>query len=214
MRNADESQWLQTIEHRSNVEHQPFVISIINRVRFRILFMPPSSNRADRAFTFLELIVVIAIIAALVGIAIPVISGMRSRAQRVQCSANLRSLYVAAESYLQQNGSWPQISEDDSDSAEQNYAAAWIAALKPFGISEKTWVCPTVQELMQNPDLSKLENRRVDYVAMPFDDKPMRPHQWPRQPWFVEAGDVHHHGNLIVFTDGSISDLSTVVQNQ
>ncbi len=40
------------------------------------------------------------------------------------------------------------------------------------------------------------------------------PHQWPRQPWFVEAGDVHGHGNLIIFTDGSISDLKTVVSNQ
>ena len=173
-----------------------------------------STRRIFPAFTLIELTIVIVVIAVLVGIAIPTISGLRSRAQRVQCSANLRSLYVAAESYLQQNGSWPQISEDDSDSAEQNYADAWIAALKPFGVSDMTWICPTVQELMQNPDLSKPENRRTDYVAMPFDDKPMTPHQWPRQPWFVEAGDAHHHGNLIVFTDGSISDLSTVVQNQ
>jgi prepilin-type N-terminal cleavage/methylation domain-containing protein len=176
--------------------------------------MPPFSSRADHAFTLIELIVVLTVIAVLVGIAIPVVSGMRARAQRIQCSANLRSLYVAAESYLQQSGSWPQISEEDSDTSEQNYAATWIAALKQFGPSEKTWVCPTVQELMQNPDLSKPENMRTDYIAMPFDDKPMTPHQWPRQPWFVEAGDVHHHGNLIVFTDGSISDLSTVVQNQ
>jgi len=29
-----------------------------------------------------------------------------------------------------------------------------------------------------------------------------------------EAGDVHGNGNLIIFTDGSISDLNTVVKNQ
>ncbi len=178
----------------------------MNRIR--------TERRFSSAFTLIELTIVIVVIAVLVAIAIPVISGLRARAQRVQCSANLRSLYVAAESYLQQNGSWPQISEDDSDSAEQNYAATWIAALKQFGPTEKTWICPTIQELMQNPDLSNPENKRVDYVAMPFDDKPMTPHQWPRQPWFLEAGDVHHHGNLIVFTDGSISDLSSVLQNQ
>jgi len=28
--------------------------------------------------------------------------------------------------------------------------------------------------------------------------------------WFAEVGDVHGHGNLIIFTDGSISDLKTV----
>jgi len=86
----------------------------------------------------------------------------------------------------------------------------WIATLKPFGPSEKSWICPTIQNLMQNPDYTKSENVRVDYIATPFDDKPTTPHQWPRQPWFIETGDVHGHGNLIIFTDGSITDLRTV----
>jgi hypothetical protein len=46
-----------------------------------------------------------------------------------------------------------------------------------------------------------------------FDDKPMTPFQWPRQPWFAEIGNVHGNGNLIVFADGSISDLKTVAVN-
>jgi hypothetical protein len=137
---------------------------------------------------------------------------MRARAQRVQCMGNLRSLYVAAESYVQQNGNWPQIGSDDSDTAEQDYATAWVAALTPFGPSQKTWTCPTIQELMHNPDLSKPENVRVDYIATPFDDKPTTPHQWPKQPWFIETADVHGNGNLIIFTDGSISDLKTVTK--
>ena len=64
---------------------------------------------------------------------------------------------------------------------------------------------------MHNPDLTKPENVRVDYMATSFDSKPTTPHQWPRQPWFAEIGDVHGHGNLIIFTDGSVSDLKTVV---
>ena len=82
--------------------------------------------------------------------------------------------------------------------------------MKPFGPSEKSWICPTIQNLMQNPDYAKSENVRVDYIATPFDDKPTTPHQWPPQPWFIETGDVHGHGNLIIFTDGSITDLRTV----
>jgi hypothetical protein len=61
-----------------------------------------------------------------------------------------------------------------------------------------------------NPDLSDPNNVRIDYAATTFDDKPLTPHQWPKQPWFAEGGDVHGHGNLIIFTDGSISDLRTV----
>ena len=167
-------------------------------------------KRDQGGFTLLEVFVVIIIIAILATLLLPVFSKMRARAQRVQCMANLRSLYVAAESYVQQYGSWPQIPVSDSDSAEQDYANAWIAALAPFGPTQKTWICPTIQELLRNPDLSKPENIRVDYVATPFDDKPPTPHQWAKQPWFAETGDVHGNGNLIIFTDGSISDLKTV----
>lgn len=158
----------------------------------------------------LELLVVIVTITILILFLLPVLSGIRARGERVKCMANLRSLYVATEAYLQQNGSWPQIDVDESDEEDQAYARSWIAALKPFGISEKSWICPTIQNLLRNPDLQKPENVRVDYYACPFDDKPMTPHQWPQQPWFVEAGDVHGNGNLIIFTDGSINDLKSV----
>ena len=132
----------------------------------------------------------------------------------MQCSANLRNLYVATELFLQQNESWPQIEDDDDEDGPSDSGSGWIAALKPFGVSEKTWICPTVQNLLGNPDLSDPANIRIDYIATPFDDRPMTPHQWPRQPWFAEVGDVHGHGNLIIFTDGSISDLKTVAAKQ
>jgi prepilin-type N-terminal cleavage/methylation domain-containing protein len=168
-------------------------------------------NGRDGAFSLLEIAVVLVIVGILVVILLPVVSTMRARAERVQCTANLKNLYAAADLCLQQNGSWPQISmADDSDASEQEYARNWINALSPFGPKQKTWICPTIQSLLHSPDLSKPENVRLDYVPMTFDDKPTTPHEWPRQPWFVETGDVHGHGNLIIFTDGSISDLGTI----
>jgi prepilin-type N-terminal cleavage/methylation domain-containing protein len=174
-------------------------------------FVESSKSSRFAGFTLLEFSVVIVVIAILVVLLIPVISSIRARGQRVQCMANLRSLYTGAELFIQQNGSWPQIPVgDDSDTAEQDYAKAWIAALAPFGPTQKTWICPTIQTLMHNPDLSRPENVRTDYAATTFDDKPTTPHQWRQQPWFAEVGDVHGNGNLIIFTDGSISDLKTV----
>ncbi len=166
-----------------------------------------------RGVTLLEILIVAVIIGILATLLFPVVSTLRARAQRVQCMANLRNLYVAADLYVQQNGSWPQIGEEDSDSGEQDYARRWINALAPFGPTQKTWICPTIQNLLGNPDLSDPQNVRVDYVASAFDDKPITPHRWPRQPWFAEVGDVHGNGNLLVFADGSISDLSTVARN-
>ncbi len=160
----------------------------------------------------MELCVTIVVILILATLLVPVMNKMTARAQRVQCMANLRTLYASAEIYIQQNGSWPQIhlAQDDSDSSDQAYARDWVNALKPFGATQKTWICPTIQALLHSPDMSKPENVRVDYYATSFSDKPTAPHQWPRQPWFAEAGDVHGNGNLIIFTDGSINDLNTV----
>jgi prepilin-type N-terminal cleavage/methylation domain-containing protein len=171
---------------------------------------PGSSIPARRAFTLLELLIVLAIIGILATLLLPVYGHMRERAQKVQCMANLRSLYVATEVYLQRNGSWPQIFIRNYGTREE-FANAWIAALAPFGIQRRTWICPTIQELLHNPDYTRPANARIDYISTAFDDKPTTPHQWPRQPWFVEAGDVHGNGNLLIFTDGSIAETRNLL---
>ena len=119
-----------------------------------------------------------------------------ARAQRIQCTANLRSLYLATEHYIQQNESWPQIGHD-VDTTDEQFAAQWIAALEPFGITRKTWICPTMQNFMGSPGPSASRWPKPRY-------------QWPQAPWFAEVGDVHGNGNLIIFTDGSITDLKTL----
>src|SRR6266404_3830790 len=86
------------------------------------------------ALTQFELLTVIGVAAVLAAVLVSVTSAMRARAQRAQCTANLRNLYNAANRYVQQNGSWPQISMgDSSDSSFQDYARGWIAALAPLG---------------------------------------------------------------------------------
>jgi len=154
-------------------------------------------------------LVIILILATLL---LPVLSSMRPSGLKpeLQCMANLHSLYAAAESFVQQNGSWPQISmADDSDPTDQVYASSWIAALSPFGPTQKTWVLSHHPIVDANPDLTKPENVRVDYLASAFDDKPMNPHQWPRQPGSLKRRCAREW-DLIIFTDGSISDLNTI----
>ena len=102
----------------------------------------------------------------------------------------------------------------DSDSAEDDYAKAWIAALAPFGPTQKTWICPTMQNSLGNPYLSDPENVRIDYFANNFDDKPTTPHQRPGQPWFAEIGSVHGSGILIIFTDGSIAESNSLIDKR
>jgi prepilin-type N-terminal cleavage/methylation domain-containing protein len=168
-------------------------------------------SRRIGAFTLLELVIALVIIGILATMLIPVYAQMRSRAQRVQCVANLHSLYVAADLYVQRNGSWPQIARGSSDTGDADFANAWIDALAPFGPTRQTWICPAIQEILQNPDYNSSANARLDYFPMHFDDKPTTPHQWARQPWFIETASVHGNGNLIIFTDGSVGQSGDLI---
>ena len=172
------------------------------------------------AFTVLEVLVVVMVIGILVLLSLPVIGKLRARAQRVQCTANLKSLHVATQLYMQEHHQWPQIRlSAQSDEGWESFAKGWLAAIAPYGPSAKTWICPTRQNHIGNPDFTQSGHERIDYIPTPFDDKPTTPHDigTPNTsgktvpvPWFSEAEDVHGNGNLVIFADGSVTDLKTI----
>ena len=176
--------------------------------------------RSRQAFTLFELLVVVVIVAILVVLTLPVIGMLRARAQRVQCTANLKNLQVAAQLYMQEKQMWPQFRPGgDGDEGWADFAKQWMAALAPHGPTPKTWICPTRQNMLGNPDYLEPGHERIDYIPPPFDDKPTtpfdlgtpnKPGQAVPMPWFVEAEDVHGNGNLVVFADGSVSDLKSI----
>jgi prepilin-type N-terminal cleavage/methylation domain-containing protein/prepilin-type processing-associated H-X9-DG protein len=63
-------------------------------------------NRRRRGFTLVELLVVICIIALLIGLLLPAVSGANAQSKTVQCLSNLRQLFLAAEEYTEANGGY------------------------------------------------------------------------------------------------------------
>ena len=154
----------------------------------------------------MELMTVLIVISILMLMAYSTYSFIAAKAARGRCETNLRSLYTAAQSYVIDHNHWPQVVITDIE--DSSYAEDWIEALSPYKIERTNWICPTIQKVLGDPSIS--EESRIDYIPAPFDAKPNTPYQYPNHPWFMERGDMHGDGNLLIFTNGNVKSLSEV----
>lgn len=174
--------------------------------------MTPARNSARGGFSLLEVMTVLVIILILAVMLLQASTGWRAKADQARCIENLKSLYVGATNYILEQGHWPQISTDLIADGGAPYAQAWREALAPYGISRQTWLCPTIQQSLGQPDVEMPSKARTDYLATPFDDKANTPYRWSTQPWFIEKGASHPGGNLMIFEDAQVMTIQQAVR--
>lgn len=171
---------------------------------------PP--RKVPSAFTLLELLTVVFILAILGVMALPVFKQLQKRAGIAGCATNLKNLYVGANGYVTEHNRWPQIKAPSADRGHDDaYVTAWMNALAPYGITPSIWVCPELHRLRGRPDLTVLANRQMDYLATTFDTKPRRPYEHSNTPWFVETTNTHGGGHLMIFANGSVMGMREAV---
>lgn len=71
------------------------------------MFIRDMFIRHRKAFTLIELMIVMAIIAVLVGLILPRFKGMRDQANISKAQGEIRSIKTAVESYYMTNGAYP-----------------------------------------------------------------------------------------------------------
>ena len=100
-------------------------------------------HAALSAFTLVELLVVIGIIAVLVALLLPALSKARADANRTKCLANLRSMQVAQALYASENRGYLVQAGFAHGGAHLNVAAAWFEVLQRYGSSRLLPRCPS-----------------------------------------------------------------------
>jgi prepilin-type processing-associated H-X9-DG protein/prepilin-type N-terminal cleavage/methylation domain-containing protein len=116
-----------------------------------------------RAFTLVELLVVIGIIAVLIGLLLPAVAAARKSAQAAQCQSNLRQLGLAVIQYRDQTGAYPQ------------YRAEYPPVTNAYGVNRPRWqwlLAPYLGGYAQNPDvITAWGTADPTYTDVPLDNK-------------------------------------------
>lgn len=163
----------------------------------------PCSHFGRRAFTLVELLVVVAIIALLIAIALPVIGGVRASAQRAASMSNLRQISVAdsirqddyGQGLLGGPAMYPELFEEDTkrpvdregqpETVDRDGPGFYLRgfglggmSLHPFHMSSEPWMHHEDNRLLNHylfDDIEPLNGRHpADVVSPEADRRPRR----------------------------------------
>ena len=139
--------------------------------------------RSLAAFTLLELMLVISIIAILASLLMPAIGTMRQKADSIACASNLRTIGVASQLYLQDHSYiYPCIQNpvDPPIYPPGIPTQSMLQAFGPYGVTAKTLQCPS--------DLKQGKGSSYALYQNSYDWKPTLDDESPNEPLVYGRG--------------------------
>ena len=163
-----------------------------------------------RAFTLVELLVVVGIIAVLIAVLMPVMSRARQHAVRVKCQSNLRSIGQAMTTYVQQYGVYPCYMHIRSGSI------VWPVRLRLYlGDNRDVFYCPAQDERCEWKKDYPASVPRAGALAVQCGyelDEPLLIYPWTyfSYGYNFQGVSTKIRGNLGLITDGTHRGLGAI----
>ena len=168
------------------------------------------------AFTLVEMLVVIAILAVLMGLLLPVLSSARSAARMAACANNLLQLGMATEIYTGRNDGWypPAMSPDNNHrwhGARNSSSEPWDHTRGPlykYLQMNEIHDCPAIRGLnMMSGGAYELGAGGYGYNSQYIGGTPTSDMSRFYAP--ANQASIHNHADTIIFGDAASLDATT-----
>ena len=130
------------------------------------------SAKSRRAFSLIELLVVIGIIAVLLGLLFPTLSSAWSAARMVNCASNMRQIGQALFMYAKDNGGWLiPVMNDDTE-------AGGVRGLGTNVEPKERWPVKVFKFALPNPETDNPADYCPKVLTCPADNEPNDAHTY------------------------------------